>query len=195
MSTTAWAGSLAAMTGVALLAYSQSSVLQARWRSWLVATSLALLGLSPILWSVNTGIARGTALSLLAMMLTAGTVLGHLGWRHSRAHKARPERSGQTTADYPSRWQWLRVAGGTGLVVCIAGGSAFAIAGALPALAGALTPANRVGLALFLAPLLWALLGVLAMYAMPLKHRTAALAGALAAAVAMAATAYGVSAP
>jgi hypothetical protein len=115
----------------------------------------------------------------------AAAVLAPLGWQAWRARRTTGERIPAVTSprpDWPvvARVVWIAFLAGP-----ISGVTAIATAAALSHLATGWSPADRVGFVTVLAPLLWALLAVLATYGATLYRRTLIITGTLGTALAL----------
>lgn len=183
-----WIGHLSAAAGIGLLAliwHGRLSRGQGRHQR-LRAAAIGLLALSVPLHAQATGWDRAVALALLAMMLTGAVLVSAVGWREWRSRRAAGERIRHTASARPDRARVARLTWIAVLAGPISGTAAIATSAAINRLATGLAPADRVGLATVLAPLIWAGLAVIATYNLPLLKRSLTVMGALGAALVLA---------
>ncbi len=181
-------GTAAVLAGVGLLWLSWSAGRDAgtRWRPAARAGGWLLLALSLWPWMTAAGVDRGVALALLAMACIGLLLVGALGLRHRRQHaaatrmprtprapaardKVRAEPAeGVTPRRRLLRRAWIVVLAGpaSGLAAGLIAFSAYRAATGLAA-------ADRVTLLMLAAPLLWAVLALVATYGTALARRNA----------------------
>lgn len=177
-----------AVAGILLLAHAWHGASRRPWRRQQLIRGLAfvLLAVAVSLLASATGAVRAIAIALLMMMLTAGAILTPIGWRAWRGQRSATERIPATTSprpDWPviARVTWISLLAGP-----VSGIAALLSAAALSHLATDWSAADRVGFVTVLAPLLWALLAVVATYAASLRQRTLIATGAMATALGLA---------